>query len=160
MSDEAPLHLLDLAVDPAWIDYNGHMNVGYYVVAFDHGTDALIDRLGMDAAYRARTGCTVFVLETHVCYLGELKLGDRMGVDVQLVDHDAKRLHYFMRMRRQPDGEVAATTEIMLMHVDPSSGRGVAMPAAVLERVEALAASQAALPRPAALGQRIGIRRR
>ena len=63
MSAAAPLHLLEIAVEPEWIDYNDHMNVGYYVVAFDRATDELIDRLGMDEAYRARSGCTVFVLE-------------------------------------------------------------------------------------------------
>ena len=160
MSDASPLHLLDIAVEPDWIDYNGHMNVGYYVVAFDRATDALIDELGMDAAYRSHTGCTVYVLETHVCYLSELKLGDRVSVDVQLLDFDEKRLHYFMRMRRLPEGETAASCEIMLMHVDHARATGAPMPRPVLERVEALAARQRALPRPEGLGRPIGIRRK
>jgi len=160
MCGNSPQHLLDVAVDPDWIDYNGHMNVGYYVVAFDRGTDALIDELGMDAEYRARTGCTVYVLETHVCYLSELKLGDRMSVDVQLLDFDEKRLHYFMGMHRLPDGETAASCEIMLMHVDQALSRGAPMPRSVLERVAALAARHAALPQPKALGRPIGIRRK
>ena len=160
MREDGPLHLLDMSVAPEWIDYNGHMNVGYYVVAFDQGTDVLIDALGMDADYRARSGCTVFVLETHVCYLSELKLGDRMSVDVQLLDFDEKRLHYFMRMHRLPDMEPAASCEIMLMHVDQALSRGVPMPSPVLERVEALAARHAALPPPKDLGRPIGIRRK
>ncbi len=156
----AALQLLDVPVEPAWIDYNGHMNVGYYVVAFDRGTDELIDRLGMDAHYRERSGCTVFVLETHVTYLSELKLGDVARIDAQVLDHDPKRIHYVMTMRRARDGQVAATTEILLMHMDLASVRGAPMPADVLGRLERLAQAHRALPWPEAAGRRIGIRRR
>ena len=139
MDAPAHLRLLTLSVEPDWIDYNGHMNVGYYVVAFDRATDEFIDRLGMDAEYRARSQCSVYVLETHVTYQRELKSDDRMEVDLQLVDLDARRLHYFMRMHRLPDGELAATSEIMLMHVDMRHTRGADMPAAVQEKAARVA---------------------
>ena len=160
MDAPAHLRLLTLSVEPDWIDYNGHMNVGYYVVAFDRATDEFIDRLGMDAEYRARSQCSVYVLETHVTYQRELKSDDRMEVDLQLVDLDARRLHYFMRMHRLPDGELAATSEIMLMHVDMRHTRGADMPAAVQEKARRLHAAHARLPEPPELGRRIGIRRR
>lgn len=160
MDAPGPLHLLDMAVDPAWIDYNEHMNVGYYVVAFDRATDELIDRVGMDASYRAASGCTVFVLETHLNLLRELRLGDAMAVDVQVIDCDAKRIHYFMTMRRHGDDGPAATTEIMLMHVDLASGRAQPMPHAVRQAVASLHDAHRALAPPAQLGSRIGIRRR
>jgi acyl-CoA thioesterase FadM len=83
-----------------------------------------------------------------------------MSVDLQLLDFDPKRLHYFMRMHRLPDEDLAATTEILLMHVDTRAGRGAGMPAAVLAAVEDLARTQAALPRPEEVGRPIGIRRR
>ena len=159
MTDAAPMHLLRLAVEPAWIDYNGHMNVGYYVVAFDRGSDELIDHLGLDADYRARTGCSVYVLETHVCYRRELHLGDEVDVDVQLIDHDHRRLHYFMRMLRARDGEQAASTEIMLMHVDTRTSKGCDLPLHALRAVQALARAHCGLAPPPELGRRIGIRR-
>ncbi len=56
MSEEAPLCLHRGSIRPEWIDYNGHMNVAYYVLVFDRGTDALLDHLGMYNAYRARNG--------------------------------------------------------------------------------------------------------
>ena len=40
-TDLKPLELPTLTVLPEWIDYNGHMNVAYYVLAFDHGVDAV-----------------------------------------------------------------------------------------------------------------------
>ncbi|NJN47440.1 MAG: thioesterase-like protein, partial [Candidatus Competibacteraceae bacterium] len=33
-----PLTLYQDVVPPEWIDYNGHMNVAYYVLAFDRAT--------------------------------------------------------------------------------------------------------------------------
>lgn len=155
-----PLYLLDLAVEPEWIDYNGHMNMGYYLVAYDRATDELMDRLGMDERYREASGCSIYVLEVHLCYERELRLGDRTAVDVQIVDHDTKRIHCFLRMHRHGDRELAATGEMMLMHVALENGRSTPMPEPVLSRVRELADRHAALPRPPQLSQTIGIRRR
>ena len=42
----APLDIHRATVLPEWIDWNGHMNVGYYVVAFDKATDTLCNQFG------------------------------------------------------------------------------------------------------------------
>ena len=57
---------LPLAIEPDWIDYNGHLRDAYYVVVLSDATDALMDHLGLDAAYRARTRCTLYTLEMHL----------------------------------------------------------------------------------------------
>jgi acyl-CoA thioester hydrolase len=38
-------------VKPEWIDVNGHMNVAYYVLAFDLAVDALWEGFGITAEY-------------------------------------------------------------------------------------------------------------
>ncbi len=38
-------------VEPAWIDYNGHMNMAYYNLVFDQALDEVFDELGIGAAY-------------------------------------------------------------------------------------------------------------
>ncbi|HSS64018.1 MAG TPA: thioesterase family protein, partial [Gammaproteobacteria bacterium] len=98
MDIDAPLVLHQGKIQRDWIDYNGHMNVAYYVLVFDNATDALLDFLGMDEDYRKQTGFTTYVLETHVTYDRELKENDPVRVETQLLDFDAKRLHYFSRM--------------------------------------------------------------
>ena len=40
---QAPLEFSEQHVLPEWIDFNGHMNVAFYVKAFDHGVDGLTD---------------------------------------------------------------------------------------------------------------------
>lgn len=159
-SDPGPLALHHGEVLPAWIDYNGHMNLAYYVLAFDQATDAFFDHIGLDAAYRAASGCTTYALEIHVTYARELKLGEAFRVTTQLIDHDARRLHYFHAMYQAVDAALAATIEIMSMHIDAAGPRACAMPAHLLERLGCLQGEHDRLPRPAQVGQVIGIRRR
>ena len=159
-SIEAPLSLYSGTIQADWIDYNGHMNVAYYVLVFDQGTDALLDYLGMDERYRQRTGFTTYVLEGHVTYDRELMQGDPVRVSTQLLDWDPKRLHYFQYMHHDGADYLAATTEIMLMHIDSRGPKATPMPDEVVERVEAVMEAHAGLPRPAKAGRVIGIRRR
>ena len=90
----APLDRHRATVQKEWIDWNGHMNVGYYVVAFDKATDALCEQFGCSWEYtRDKIGMT-FVLEAHVTYDREVKEGDPLRITTQILDHDAKRIHY------------------------------------------------------------------
>jgi acyl-CoA thioester hydrolase len=160
MRVDAPLALCSEAVRPEWIDYNGHMNVAYYMLAFDHATDALLDYLGMDAGYRERTHCTVYTLEAHIVYERELKEGDPLRITTQLLDHDPKRVHYFHHMYHAEEGYLAATNELIIMHIDMRVVRGSAMPEDVLTRLEAVMTAHRSLPRPPQVGRTIGILRR
>ncbi|HYR66500.1 MAG TPA: thioesterase family protein, partial [Reyranella sp.] len=94
----APLDRHRATVLPEWIDWNGHMNVGFYVVAFDKATDTLCAQFGCSWEYtRDKIGMT-FVLEAHVTYDQEVKEGDALRITTQILDHDAKRLHYIHAM--------------------------------------------------------------
>ena len=152
--------LVDIEIEPAWIDYNGHMNVAFYVLVFDRAIDEMLDRVGMDAAYRQRTGTTTYTLETHVTYLRELKLGEAVRVSVQIIDVDAKRVHCFLAMHHRQQGFLAATMEQILIHMDARETRASAMASSVREIFDAMLARHRSLPRPEQLGHRIGIRRR
>ena len=105
-------------VAPEWIDYNGHMNVAYYVLAFDRATDRLFDYLGIGEAYRRATHHSVFALEAHVTYERELRQGEEFEIATRLIDADRKRLHLFHAMTRAKDNELSATIEVMGLHVD------------------------------------------
>ena len=60
---------------------------------FSQAIDALMDEVGLDDAYRARTACTLYTLETHVHYLGEVKSTDTISVRARAIGVDAKRIH-------------------------------------------------------------------
>ena len=57
----APLAIHKETVLPEWIDYNGHMNVAFYVLAFDHATDAMLEFLQLTHGYKAKENTTTFV---------------------------------------------------------------------------------------------------
>ena len=93
MTNDTLLRLHEGEVRPEWIDFNGHMNLAYYVLAFDHATDRFLHHIGLGEKYFRQENRSVFVLETHVVYKQELKLGDRMRFTTQLLGFDAKRIH-------------------------------------------------------------------
>ena len=146
------------AVAPDWIDYNGHMNVAYYVLAFDRATDRIFDYLGIGEAYRRATHHSIFALEAHVTYERELRLGDEFEIATRLIDADRKRLHLFHAMTRATDGELSATIEVMGLHVDMAGPRSAPLPDGAYAKVEALLAEHRLLPPPPQLGRKIGIR--
>jgi acyl-CoA thioesterase FadM len=114
-------------VAPEWIDFNGHLRDGYYTVLFSSAVDALMDRLGLDSAYRERTGCTLYTLELHVHFLHEVKLTDALEIQVRLLGADRKRLHAGFEMCTAGRPDPVATAEFMLLHVrqapQPEIGR-------------------------------------
>ena len=122
-----PLTMHREHVVAAYIDYNGHMNVAFYVLIFDHATDALLEHIGHDAAYREATNGSVFVVESHVTYQSEVHEGDEVSVTTQVLDGDAKRLRLFHRMW-SPAGDLAATNEVMILHVDLATRRTAPWP--------------------------------
>ncbi len=155
MPDEAFVH--ESAVRPEWIDHNGHMNVGYFVVAFDEATDAVYERWGIGLQYPDVTGCSVFTLGMNVDYLAELFEGEQLRTETLLADHDHKRIHYFHRMYRGETGQLVATNECLCMNVDLESRRSTPFPADVSTRLEAARHDGEV---PEGFGRTLAIRRR
>jgi len=142
-------------VRPEWIDYNGHMNVAYFVLAFDLAVDALWARVGFDGAYRERTGCSTFAAEAHVTYQRELREGERMQFTLQLLGYDEKRVHQFYRMYHAASGALAATSEWMSLHVSLGQRRVTPMGERALAVLERLFAAHRDLPWPDEAGRPI-----
>ena len=129
-------------VRPEWIDYNDHMNVAYYVLAFDLAIDALWARLGITDEYIATTRGSTFAVDTHVTYKQELKLDEPYIVTMQLMAYDQKRIHQFQRMYHAEAGYLAATAEWMSLHVDLNRRRVTQWPSSVLDELAAIASEQ------------------
>ena len=158
--NDAPLVLYRDVVRPEWVDYNHHLNVAFYVRAFDLATDAFFDHAGLYLDYIERTGCSLYVREMHVSFHREMKEAAPMRFETQVLDVDEKRLHLFHFLYHDAAGYLAATNEIMCMHVDTATGRSASFPPDRLEALAALARAHAALPSPDDRGSVIGIRRR
>ncbi|SLN47975.1 L-carnitine dehydrogenase [Roseovarius litorisediminis] len=158
MTENTPFISTLLEIEPGWIDYNNHLNMGYYTVLFDRAADQVFEGFGFGPDYIAAHNHTTFAAEFHVRYLRELKLGDRVRSSFRIIDHDEKRFHTFQELFHE-DGWLAATGECMTLHVNLDGPRVAAMPDFILTRVRAMAASDARLPLPEGVGGKIGIRR-
>jgi len=153
---ETPFEPPGVRVKPEWIDYNGHMNVGYYHVAFDDASTPFFHWLGLSPEYRSRHQVSTFALETHLNFLREVKLGEPLRFAARLLSHDAKRIHFFIEMFHADQGFLAATYESLSMHVDLRTRRTAPMAEALQQRMRAVMAEHAKLARPWQVGHVIG----
>ncbi|GAA4615612.1 thioesterase family protein [Saccharopolyspora hordei] len=123
-------------VRPEWIDYNGHLSEAYYVLVFGFATDAVMDQVGLDEAYRRSTGCSLYTVEAHVRYLREVRPDSELVVTSRVVDTGAKKLRLCHEM--SVAGTVVATEEVMALHVDQARGGTTPFPDAVAARLAEL----------------------
>ena len=157
---DAPVTLPMQHVQPDWIDYNGHMNVAYYTMAFDTAIDGFLQQeLGMGEAHAARVQEGPYSLQNNVSYYAELLEGAGFTVSVRLIDHDAKRMHLWMELHNEA-GELAAACESMLMNVDHTTRRSTPYAGWITKRLATMQDAHSTLPRPKGLGAVIGIRRK
>ena len=110
---DAPFDAYEARVRPEWIDHNGHMNMGYYLVVFDLASDEFWRWIGLDDAHRRARRVTTFCLETHVTYHREVREGDPLRFRTRLLAHDGKRVHFFHEMLHAAQGYLAATNEVL-----------------------------------------------
>jgi acyl-CoA thioester hydrolase len=146
-----------MAIEPQWIDYNGHLNMAYYNVLFDRAVDELWLKLGIGPTYMKARGNSTFTAECHVRYIREIHLGDPAQVSVLLVAADDKRLHTFKELRHATEGWLSATSENMSLHMDMTARKVAPFPQDILTRVRAVAEAHADVARPEGIGRHIGM---
>jgi carnitine 3-dehydrogenase len=155
---EAPLDLYRATVGADWLDYNGHTTESAYLVLVGDAADAFFRYVGIDDDYRA-AGRSLYTAETHLHHQRESGLGDELRVPLQLLDLGPKSLHLFHTVLDAATGEAIATAEQLLVHVDTATGKVVAMPEELHDRMAAIHDAHAGLPTPDAVGHVMGIRR-
>ena len=137
-------------VRPEWVDYNGHLSEAYYVLVFGHATDAVMDAVGLDAAYRKRTGASLFTAESHVCYLDQVRDGEVVEVRSAVIGVGAKVLRLWHEMAA--GGRLRATEEILAVHVRVDTAGAAELPPEVRDTVERMRE-----PPPPGAGRRIRV---
>jgi len=158
---QAPVELAEREIPAAWIDYNGHMNVAYYTMAFDQALDDFLENeLGIGETHAAEMRQGPYALQSHIHYLGEMLEGERFSARVRLIDFDAKRMHVFVELVNSDGARLAATCEQMLMNVGVVPRRSTPYPDWAQARMQDMLAAHEKLERPAQLGAPLGIRRK
>jgi acyl-CoA thioester hydrolase len=101
-----------------WTDYNGHLNVAYYVHIFDIAADIMLDNFKMGGHSAKQDKKTTFVAEMYTSYKQEVRLGEEVETHLSYVDHDKKRIHYRLSMFHKEKKYLAATNEVLSLYVD------------------------------------------
>src|SRR5262249_12842150 len=100
------------------VDHNDHLTVAFYFARLGDATLAVLDSLGLGAAYTRRRGSLCLTADCYVRYVRELRVGDIMHVTsgVIAVERDALVLGH--KLFNSETGEVCTTIEQRLRHVD------------------------------------------
>ena len=101
-----------------WTDYNGHLNVAFYVRVFDIAADIMLDNFRMGGHSAKQDKKTTFVAEMYTAYKQEVRLGEEVETHLSYVDHDKKRIHYRLSMFHKEKKYLAATNEVLSLYVD------------------------------------------
>ena len=101
-----------------WIDYNGHMNMAYYVLIFDQAWENILNKFQMGGEKAEESKRTTMVVETRTTYDSEVKEGDEVEVYVSYFDHDKKRLHLKCEMYEKKTKKLSATMENLSLYID------------------------------------------
>ena len=108
-----------------WTDYNGHMNMSYYVLIFDNAAEVMLTRFKMGGDSAQNDKKSTFAVETHTTYDHEVKLGEEVEVHLTYFDHDKKRIHYKLSMFHKEKKYLAASNEVLSLYVDLSKRKVV-----------------------------------
>jgi carnitine 3-dehydrogenase len=156
---QTPLRLHSCFVRPEWTDYNGHMSESVYLLVMGDHSDAFFRFFGIDEAYRA-SGHSLYTIETRIHNYRECSEGDHLAFSLTLLDLDEKRLHIFHEMHNATTGDLLATGEQLLMHVDMLAGKAAPLPPDLFHRLSAILKTHSVLPKPRTVGTVLGIRRK
>jgi acyl-CoA thioester hydrolase len=154
-----PLETSSGVVKPEWIDHNGHMNVAYYLMAFDESIGELFDIIGLTREHKKANNCATFVGDFHIHYARELLQGDPIRITHQVVDCDPKRIHLCQSMYHAEQGYLAARSELISLHIDMSVRRVAPMAPEIYARIAALRDAHRVLPVPPNKSRTIVIKR-
>ena len=105
-------------VKAEWADYNGHMNLAFYIHLFDMAWEVMLEKLDMGENSAINKKKTTFAVESHTTYDQEVKVGDEVIINLLFLDRDKKRLIYKLEMLHKQKKYIASTTEVCSLYVD------------------------------------------
>ena len=156
----SPYRTKNQTVLSEWIDYNGHMNVAYYTLAFDKALDFFFeDVLNIGPSFVEKNKEGPFALKASYHYFNELLEGENFFVDISIFDFDPKRVHVFGEMRKSKSSELSAIFETVLMNMDLSARKVKPYPESVLDLFKLFKLSLTQDKIPMEIGKKITLKK-
>ncbi len=152
--------IFDQQVGEEFIDENGHMNIGDYFRLCSHAVWRVTIDAGLGEDYIEAHDQSMFTVEQHMRYYGELRLGDRLTVHARLLERSARVVHAMAFVVDHEKRALACTQEVTLVHVSTATRASVDLPADIATSLDALIASGDALGWDAPVCGAMGLRKR
>ena len=147
-------------VKKGWIDYNGHMNVAYYTLAFDEAIDEFLEKeVGIGPSFIQEANQGSYALQTQYRYLKELLRDNYFYISIFVADFSAKRMHLMSEIIGVDSTEIYATCETIMVNVDLVKRRSCDYPKPVCEKLLSLYIASKELRSSISIGQPIGLKK-
>ena len=101
-----------------WTDYNGHMNLAFYILVFDKGAEIILSKFKMGEESAKTNKKSTMAVESYTTYNNEVKENEEVDICLSYVDHDKKRLHLKLEMYEKNKNILSATTEVLSLYID------------------------------------------
>lgn len=124
-------------VYPAQCDAMGHMNVQYYVAAFDQAMWHLVHALGYRTVWQKEKGQGWADVQHNVTFSKELAVGSLFCVESTVSNVGTKSLTTHHRLYDM-DGDLCASNEIKSVYFDLVARKGVVLPEEIRSNAENL----------------------
>ncbi len=133
------LSIAATSIVPAdWIDFMGHMNVMWYTHLFSRSVLGFFQTIGLTQEYFQANDTGSFVLEQHILYIAEVREGETVSVRTRALGRSDKRLHFQTFLVKEDSQTLAATSEIITVHIDMSRRRSSPLPSQVNDAFDAV----------------------
>ena len=141
------------------LDYNGHLNVAYYGILFEDAARAIFSRIDVSQAYRERSDCALFAAEVHTVFHREVPAGESVSIYYRVLDIAGSKIHGMFFMVKSGDLSLAATQEILFLHVDLMRRKTAPLPETQAGRLASLLERHRLLAEPPEKGRFVGQRK-
>ena len=115
-------------------DQNGHMNVAFYLQAFDEHSRDLFEEIGFDEDY-LKSGYSCFAIEDSLRYQREFIEGDEIRSMFRIHDFSHKLIH-IVGVLMDKDEKMSAISETLVIHIDMNTRKASPMPEELLDKVK------------------------
>lgn len=132
------------ATFPWKCDWNGHMNVRFYVGKFDEGTWQFMAQIGASREELTRRNCGAMAVSQNITYRRELKPGDTVVVRTSVRALGTTSCRFRHVMVDLAKGDVAAEMDIVGVFVDLATRKPMPLRPEARAKAAALLAAGAA----------------
>jgi acyl-CoA thioester hydrolase len=122
-------------VYPHQIDHMGHVNVQYFASMFDQATWAFLSEFGITSEYIKANRRGMAAVSQQTKYLLELFSGDIVEIQTELLEVTEKTIRFVHTMRRRPQMDTIATSELVGVHFDTEIHKSCPLPQEIKERL-------------------------